>query len=67
MAQRMMETVRPLLNMDLGMVAPGEDESDPSGGQGPEGQPLMVAVATEVVIEQFGKPRPLCRPIVAGS
>jgi hypothetical protein len=52
----MMEALSPLLNMDLGMVAPREDESDPSGGQGPEGQPLMVAVVTEVAIEQFGKP-----------
>ena len=53
MAQRMMETLRPLLDMDLGVVAPGEDKGDPSGGQGPTGQPPMVAVATEVVIEQF--------------
>ena len=56
MAQSMMETLRPLLNMDLGVVAPGEDKGDPSGGQGPKGQPPMVAVATEVMIEQFRKP-----------
>ena len=56
MAQSMTETLRPPLNMDLGVVAAGEDKSDPSGGQGPNGQPPMVAVAAEVVIEQFRKP-----------
>src|SRR6266404_743374 len=33
-AQRMMETLSPLLNMDLGVVTPGEDEGNPASGQG---------------------------------
>src|SRR3954451_5228588 len=50
-----MEALRPLLNMDLGVVAPGEDEGDPAGGQGAVRQPVVVAVTAEVAVEQFGK------------
>ena len=55
-AQRMMETLSPLLNMDLGVVTMGEDEGDPASGQGAVGQPLMVALGAEVAVEQFGQP-----------
>src|SRR3954451_231613 len=50
-----MEALRPLLNMDLGVVAPGENEGDPAGGQGAVRQPVVVAVTAEVAVEQFGK------------
>ena len=55
-AQGMMEALSPLLNVDLGVVAPGEDEGDPASGQGAVGQSLMVAVGAEVAVEQFGQP-----------
>src|ERR1700733_3872848 len=51
----MRKALRPLLHMDLGMVAPREDEGDPTNRQGAVGEPLMVAVAAEVAVEQFGQ------------
>src|SRR6185437_1163712 len=53
MAQSMMQTFRPLLDMDLGVVAPGENERNPRGGQNPVGQTLMVAVTAKVAVEQL--------------